>query len=115
MQTGDEQREGSETLDRPLSLLLFHSLHPPVNMLVPLSSALAAVDNAVANMGLCTGFVFALPPDCPPDASHCLVDNIRQAARRVTSKWNLLRGQPTWLDEVSSECGPAQLELATSP
>ncbi|GAA5923401.1 hypothetical protein JCM3775_007528 [Rhodotorula graminis] len=68
-------------------------------MLVRLSTSLAAVDHAVAAMGLCSGFVFELPPDCDAAARLALLQNLHSATRRVTAQWALLRGRPRWLDE----------------
>ncbi|GAA5822970.1 hypothetical protein JCM3770_002483 [Rhodotorula araucariae] len=67
-------------------------------MLVPLSKLMTSVDNAVANMGLCSGYVFALTSGAGIEVPF-LLDNLERAVIRVVDKWSLLRGQPVWLDE----------------
>ncbi|KPV77860.1 uncharacterized protein RHOBADRAFT_51660 [Rhodotorula graminis WP1] len=65
-------------------------------MLVPLSP----IDNAVADMGITCGYVFARPAGAASDdAGTALLAELEAATRRVVAKWPLLQGHAVWQKE----------------
>jgi len=66
-------------------------------MLVPLSP----IDNAVADMGITCGYLFARPADATSDdAGSALLAELEAATQRVVAKWPLLQGEAVWQKEV---------------
>ncbi|KPV77849.1 uncharacterized protein RHOBADRAFT_51652 [Rhodotorula graminis WP1] len=59
---------------------------------------LSVIDTGAQDLGLCRGFVFALPRALGP-AGDALVDAVRQAVEGVVREWILLRGVPVWQAE----------------
>ncbi|GAA5910765.1 hypothetical protein JCM8208_003557 [Rhodotorula glutinis] len=65
-------------------------------MLVPLSP----IDNAVADMGITCGYLFARPVGATSDdAGTALLAGLEAATQRVVAKWPLLQGEAVWQKE----------------